>query len=119
MDIKSLTIGQRLRLFLDYLGIEQQELANTMKISKQVVSNAVNGKTKYPKSDFLIQLIEGYPGINLHWLLMGEGEMFVENTTTNTQLVYELKSKNEQLKNDLLDAQQKVIELFEMLNTKS
>jgi hypothetical protein len=42
--------------------------------------------------------------------------MFVENTGTNTQLVEEPKSKNEQLKNDLLDAQQKVIELFERLN---
>lgn len=117
MDIKSLTIGQRLRLFLDDLGIEQQELANTIKISKQVVSNAVNGKTKYPKSDFLIQLIEGYPDINLYWLLLGEGEMFTKNTPSNLKLIQDLKAENEKLKNDLLEAQQKVIELFEKINT--
>jgi transcriptional regulator with XRE-family HTH domain len=115
VDIKSLTIGQRLRLFLDHLGIEQQELANTMNISKQVVSNAINGKTKYPKSDFLIQLIEGYPSINLYWLLSGEGEMFTKNIPSNLKLIQDLKVENERLKNDLLEAQQKVIELLEKL----
>lgn len=119
MDIESLTINQRLRLFLDDLGLEQQDFANSLGVSQQVVSNAVNGRTKYPKSDFLILLIENYPNFNLYWLLTGVGEMFVENTGTDTQLVEELKSKNEQLKNDLLDAQQKVIELFERLNLQS
>jgi transcriptional regulator with XRE-family HTH domain len=117
VNIKSLSISQRLRLFLDNLGIEQQEFANALGISKQVVSNAINGRTKYPKSDFLIQLIVGYPNLNLYWLLLGEGEMFTNNIPSNLNLIQDLKAENEKLKNDLLETQQKVIELFEKINS--
>jgi transcriptional regulator with XRE-family HTH domain len=114
VDIKSLTIAQRLRLFLDNLGIEQQEFANTLGISQQVISNALNGRTKYPKSDFLIQLIEGYPQFNIYWLLTGEGEMFT--TTNNSNFSTEnkvLKLENTELRNELIKAQNRIIELLE------
>ena len=119
MDIRSLTIAQRLRLFLDNLGIEQQELANTISISKQVVSNAINGKTKYPKSDFLIQLLDGYPNINLYWLLTGEGEMFTTADNSNFSTENEvLKSENTELRNELIKSQNRIIELLDKFSEK-
>jgi transcriptional regulator with XRE-family HTH domain len=90
MDIKSLTISQRLRLFLDDLGIEQQDFADALGTSRQVVSNAVNGRTKYPKSDFLIQLIQAYPQFNIYWLLTGIGEMFINENSTSEEILNEL-----------------------------
>jgi hypothetical protein len=39
------------------------------------------------------------------------------NIPSNLKLIQGLKAKNEKLKNDLLETQQKVIELFEKLNT--
>jgi transcriptional regulator with XRE-family HTH domain len=112
VNIKSLSISQRLRLFLDNLGIEQQEFANALGISKQVVSNAINGRTKYPKSDFLIQIIDSYPNLNIYWLLTGSGEMYVTEslfTEENHRLLEALKAENSKLKD-------KIIELLEKLN---
>ena len=116
MDIKSLSISQRLRLFLDSLEIEQQELANNLGISKQVVSNAVNGRTKYPKSDFLIQLIQAYPQFNIYWLLTGIGEMFINENSTSEEILNELDDLQveiSKLRNDLILAKDKIIELLE------
>jgi transcriptional regulator with XRE-family HTH domain len=112
MNIKSLTISQRLRLFLDDLGIEQQEFADALGISRQVVSNAINGRTKYPKSDFLILLMKAYPQFNIYWLLTGEGEMFTtsENYNLNNE---KLKLENAELKNELIKAQNRIIDLLD------
>lgn len=107
MDIKSLTISQRLRLFLDEINLGQQEFANAIGVSKQVVSNAVNGRTKFPKSDFLIQVIRAYPQLNIYWLLLGEGEMFSDEPNIDFQEQLEkLKEENSKLKD-------KIIELLE------
>ena len=94
MDIKSLTISQRLRLFLDSLNVEQQDFANALGVSQQVVSNAVNGRTKFPKSDFLIQVIREYPQLNIYWLLLGEGEMLSDKPNVNFQEELEKLKEN-------------------------
>lgn len=104
MDIKSLTISQRLRLFLDEINLGQQEFANAIGVSKQVVSNAVNGRTKFPKSDFLIQVIRAYPQLNIYWLLLGEGEMLSDKPNINFQEeLEELKKENSKLKDKIIE----------------
>lgn len=107
MDIKSLTISQRLRLFLDEVNLGQQEFANVIGVSKQVVSNAVNGRTKFPKSDFLIQVIRAYPQLNIYWLLLGEGEMILSEPNID------LKNELEQVKNENSQLKDKIIQLLE------
>ncbi|MFK7950419.1 MAG: helix-turn-helix domain-containing protein [Saprospiraceae bacterium] len=110
MDIKSLTISQRLRLFLDNLGIDQQTFADTLGISRQVLSNALNGRTKYPKSDFLVSLIDNYPNFNIYWLLTGKGEMFTNETPISSN---ELKHELEKLQKENSKLKDKIIELLE------
>lgn len=117
MDIKSLTISQRLRLFLDSLNVEQQEFANALGVSQQVVSNAVNGRTKFPKSDFLVLMINAYPNLNLYWLLKGEGEMLNDENLINSEKYQTLKAENDNLRKELLDSKNKIIELLEKLSS--
>lgn len=110
MNIESLTINQRLKLFLDHIGIGRQKFADTLGVSQQVLSNALGGRTKYPKSDFLISLIDNYPNFNIYWLLTGKGEMFIDEMLNSSE---DLKQELEALRKENSKLKDKIIALLE------
>ncbi len=74
MDHETKTaLADRLKKVAAQFGLQEQELAQRLGISKQAMSNYTQAKNE-PKPSLLIQLVKIF-GINPSWLLMGEGEM--------------------------------------------
>lgn len=68
------------------LGIvsSQKELGKKMGYNNpSAFSQVINGKTKEPKL-FMQKLKNVFPNLNIDWLENGEGEMTIDNSTTNT-----------------------------------
>ena len=68
--IPSLTLGQRLRIAREYLGVEQQELAEIMGTSRQTVS-AVERGVNQPRQ-LLIRAWAMATGVDREWLETGQ-----------------------------------------------
>lgn len=97
-------IGSRLKEIRKHLKIQQKEMAKTLEIQASYLCDIEAGKGN-PGPDFFIKLSTQY-NINLHYLLMGSGEMFVR---TGPQ-----KVKTEEFDiSDGIDTIEKVAWLFE------
>jgi len=70
-------IGTRLKQARETLGVTQTEIAKTLDIESNFLSNIERGQ-KEPSKKLLSVLITKYK-INSNWLLTGEGEMFVSS----------------------------------------
>lgn len=67
-------IGLRFKKFRQALDLSQTEIANTLQVKPSAVSQYESGKI-YPSNENLDKISKAY-GVNLHWLLTGEGTMF-------------------------------------------
>lgn len=68
------------------LGIvsSQKELGKKMGYNNpSAFSQVINGKAREPKL-FMQKLKNVFPNLNIDWLENGEGEMTIDNSTTNT-----------------------------------
>lgn len=66
---------------------KQQDIADTMGVSKENISRAFNGNEKYLTESFLNRFNEAYGNIfNIDFLLTGEGEMLSSTECTTTPL---------------------------------
>ncbi|MBU1040157.1 MAG: helix-turn-helix domain-containing protein [Proteobacteria bacterium] len=66
--------SERLQLVIDRLKVDQKDLADSASISAQTITGYLrNGRL--PNQKTLAAWVQGY-GIDAHWLLTGEGEMF-------------------------------------------
>lgn len=72
-----MTVNQRFGDFLHERKISISDFAKKTGIISQTVGDIVNGKTKQPKSNFFQAVATHYPEVNLRWLLVGEGEMYL------------------------------------------
>jgi len=68
--------GQRLKHFRNSQKITISELSAKTGLSKGMISETETGKNK-PSPNLLLALLNIY-GLNLNWLLTGEGDMFVQ-----------------------------------------
>jgi transcriptional regulator with XRE-family HTH domain len=73
-----MTIGKRLEDFIKKAYKMQREFAATTGISAQQVNNYVTNRSK-PSVSILKKF--NVAGLNLNWLLMGNGSMFARNET--------------------------------------
>lgn len=70
--------GQRLKHFRNSQKITISELSAKTGLSKGMISETETGKNK-PSPNLMLALLNIY-GLNLNWLLTGEGDMFVQET---------------------------------------
>lgn len=76
------TLGERLEILRIRLGKNHGEFASLVGLSTQAVKNIRKGTS--PKSDFFERLSQNIENINLNWLVLGKGKMFLfEETTSN------------------------------------
>jgi transcriptional regulator with XRE-family HTH domain len=108
-----MTIGERFALVLKEKGITQKSFSEKTKYSEQAISKLIKGQTQSPKADLVAKIAVLLPDVNLRWLLVGEGEMFIDNQNEES-----LNLEIGRLKDELLNSQNKVIELLEKLNEK-
>jgi transcriptional regulator with XRE-family HTH domain len=85
MEKKNLTSTQ----FSDEIGIQRSSL-----------SHVLSGRNK-PSLDFMLKVKERFPEINLDWLLLGSGKMFVEDKngpiTNSSEIDENIKTENREL----------------------
>ncbi len=108
-----MTVGERFALVLKKKGVTQKSFSERTRYSEQAISKLIKGQTQSPKADLIAQIAISFPNVNLRWLLIGEGEMFVNNSNNEN-----LQTEISRLKDELLSSQNKVIDLLEQLNQK-
>ena len=105
-------IHERFKKFLQHKGLSQSEFSQITGYGEKSLSNFLTGRVKYPKIDLIDAVIRHFPELDLVWLFTAEGEMFVTSATSNLN-TEKLKLENTELKNELIKAQNRIIELLE------
>lgn len=131
-------IGSRLKYFREFHKLTQNELALKFETSQKNISRYESGQNDVP-DDIKIKLINDY-NISLNWFLTGKGSMFLDKEVTPTvntealllkseyekrlmeleqkletekKIVADLKDKNYELSQDLIDEMRRRIKLEE------
>lgn len=73
----------RLKQFLSAENITQAQFADTIGIGKANVSHVLSGRNK-PGYDFITSIMKGYPQLNINWLMLDIGKMYVSPDMQNT-----------------------------------
>ncbi|OQY37926.1 MAG: hypothetical protein B6226_04385 [Candidatus Cloacimonetes bacterium 4572_65] len=72
-------IGERIKEIRKVKKIKQVKLAESLKLKASALSQMESGKIK-PSIDTMTKLCDAY-GINLHWLITGNGNMLIEGSS--------------------------------------
>jgi transcriptional regulator with XRE-family HTH domain len=67
------TIGKRISIFREKMGITQADVYRSTRIKQQTLSSIESGTE--PKSGVVATLLFTYPDLSPDWLLLGRGEM--------------------------------------------
>ena len=78
MERSNKNVGQRLKLLRETLNLSQAKLAKKLKVSQSAISKWESGERDIPTA-ILVRLKKEF-GVNLNWLLSGEGKMFSANS---------------------------------------
>lgn len=74
-------VHERLLALLETKNVRQVDFAHAMKKSKDWASRTMSGERGL-SVETLVKLTEVF-GVDLHWLLTGQGEIFFDTTTKN------------------------------------
>ncbi|MBK6930939.1 MAG: helix-turn-helix domain-containing protein [Saprospirales bacterium] len=80
MDQNQIEQGIRLRKLIKALGLNQTLFAKSLGMTQPNISRMVSGEGKI-SVEALNRITGTHKRVNLHWLLTGEGEMFVAAAT--------------------------------------
>ena len=72
-------IVDRLILYRDYVGLTNSQLADSAGIPRPTLSQFLNGRNKRMSDDMTAKLHVAFPGLNVMWLLFGEGDMVTDS----------------------------------------
>ncbi len=87
------TIGERFNTFRRKVGMTQAEIADKIKVSRSFLSQ-VESDLSIPGGEMLM-LVNQHFGLNINWLLTGEGEMFQKKEDSKQEEKKEEKSETE------------------------
>ncbi len=69
------TLGPRIELIINKLGYNKNSFSKKLGYKNNTqIGEYINGTT--PRVDFFEKLVQAFPGIDLNWLVTGEGEPF-------------------------------------------
>jgi len=90
-------INVRVVDFLKHTGKSKSEFAQQLDISPAVISHISSGRNKVAL-DIVQKILEHYPNVTPHWLIMGVGDMYEsENDVNSLALQKEIKSLKAEL----------------------
>lgn len=70
------TIGARIRLVRKRAGLTQVQMGQTLGVSRRLLGNWERGVI-WPSVLYIADIAETY-GVHCDWLVLGEGEMYVD-----------------------------------------
>lgn len=81
-----MSINQRFSILMKELNFYPSSLAKEIGVSQSSIKQVVDGEN-LPSAKVLVPLLEKFPLINMNWLLLGTGEMFLtENGNTEEKI---------------------------------
>lgn len=75
----------RLKQYIEYTGLPFSQFADTAQIPRPTLSQILNGRNKKISNELIAKLHEGFPKLNVIWMLFGEGTM--ENPESGDALI--------------------------------
>lgn len=72
------TINQRIREFINSLGINDNQFAKSIGVTQSVIASMFSRNTE-PSSKVLVSILNAYAYLSAEWLMRGQGDMRVEN----------------------------------------
>ena len=118
-----MSLSQRLKLLINSKKISQSEFARMLEVTRGSVNQWLAGKL-VPGHKPLMKIFEMYPDISADWLLLGRGDMLLENKSSgsdNSNLQKQLLDQAEMmgLYKKLIDEKDARIRLLETLISSS
>lgn len=83
------TQGKRLKELRNVLRLSQVELGNVLGIAGPSITKAENDKNNF-SNETLAKLAE-LLSVNINWLLIGKGDMFVKDSSANDDLKIKIR----------------------------
>lgn len=102
-------LGLRIRSIRLQNEIPQAEFARTLHVNEKLLAKIENGLER--PDAWLLFILESNHGINVHWLITGEGEMLRKNGRSKKDLTYMLTIYNRLSKN----SQKRIVNIIKML----
>lgn len=94
------TLGERITLIMNSKGIKAPGLARILGQSERSVYNYIDNKNA-PTAPILCTILQETPGLSAHWLLTGDGEMWIAASelkgALRAQVAYNIGGDNTQL----------------------
>lgn len=66
----------RVRMVMDHFKLTQKQFANELCVAEATISNIYKGRTM-PTNNLIQAVHQAYPGVNINWLMFGEGDMLL------------------------------------------
>lgn len=79
-------VKERFKDLIKKINTNPTALGKSMGLSQATIKNILDG-TNLPSSKVLIPLLELYPTLNINWLLIGQGDMFLDDTLTTADRI--------------------------------
>lgn len=91
----------RVRQVMEHFKLTQKQFANELCVAEATISSIYKGRTA-PTNNLIQSIHQAYPGINISWLMFGEGEMLLPlsgfdgkpatsaDTSSNLSLLHEI-----------------------------
>ncbi|MEO1257990.1 MAG: hypothetical protein AAFZ15_04305 [Bacteroidota bacterium] len=79
-----MTVNERLVEVLHDKKISALKFSEVAKLKARNLHNVTSGKTEFPRIDIIQAVARLFPDVNLRWLLIGEGEMYLSGGQLST-----------------------------------
>ncbi len=104
-------IKDRIFKLLNEENLSSSKFADILDVQRSSISHIISGRNK-PSLDFIQKVLRNFPGINPDWLILGKGEMYIEEQQKeiifNTPLDREVdkieKSAPQNVKNEVISS---------------
>lgn len=74
------SINQRIREFINSLGVNDNQFAKSIGITQSVIASMFSRNTE-PSSKVIVSILNAYANLSAEWLMRGEGDMLKSNET--------------------------------------
>lgn len=79
-----MNINERFTKILQYSGFSSSEFADEIDVQRSSISHILSGRNK-PSLEFIVKIKNRFPEINWDWIILGNGEMLKNETSSTSE----------------------------------
>ncbi|MDX2190829.1 MAG: helix-turn-helix transcriptional regulator [Bacteroidota bacterium] len=110
-------INLRISHLIDKLGHNKSSFANQVGVSQPIITHITNGRNN-PGLEVIQKILQSFPEVNPDWLIMGRGEVFLNNQLRIkmiTDLLSDINEKIISIENEVASLKEKAILLENLI----